>query len=91
MTTFKAVEFKSETVEETGRVEIYVAKDLKTAVQSCLYTKRLVDGRAYVGPTGAVVHVGKLSYSVVKEKKRGEEEKATTNACSVEQMAGACG
>ena len=56
--SFRASEFDVETGEPTGRVEYYQADTIHDAVESVLYTRQLSNGRAEVGPTGRVVHVG---------------------------------
>lgn len=48
-------EFDITSLEKTGRREGYLAPDRKTAIQMCLYTKRLADGKAQLGPTGVVI------------------------------------
>jgi hypothetical protein len=42
----------------TGQQLIFLAETRKEAVASCLYTERLTNGAAFVGPTGYVVHSG---------------------------------
>jgi hypothetical protein len=63
MAEFIAREFDAEG-QETGTEEVYLASDLNTAVGHLLYTRRLSNGRAYVGPTGRVVHVGGSSWAI---------------------------
>lgn len=63
--SFIAVEMDPNTGRETGRVETYMAETAKGAAQSLLYTKRLKDGRARLGPTGLVVFTKGKAWSVV--------------------------
>jgi hypothetical protein len=44
--------------EPTGKEYGYFAKSRSEAVSHCLYTERLSNGSAYVGPTGFVVYSG---------------------------------
>lgn len=70
MPTFTAIEFNS-ALQETGRAEVYIANDSPEAARHCLYTKRLKNGRATLGPTGRVVHMPDGSqWVVVKERER---------------------
>ena len=56
MKTYSAIHHCLSTLEPTGRVETYMADSLRDAVQSVLYTRRLSDGGAAVGPNGLVVY-----------------------------------
>lgn len=40
----------------TGVVETYLAASVEQAVESLLYTRRLSDGKAFIGPTGRAVY-----------------------------------
>lgn len=51
------VEYNKE-MNETGRQLVFLADNITTAVQSCLYTLKLKNGNAHVGPTGRVVYDG---------------------------------
>lgn len=68
-TTFKATEFDTTTMQPTGRVEVYMvetAEPVEQAVKSCLYTRKLKDGRAFIGPSGRTVFAGNRCYSITK-------------------------
>lgn len=64
-----AYEFETETCRLTGRTEYYMAANRKDAVAKVLYSKRLHNGYARVGPTGRVVCDGRYSYVVVRDKR----------------------
>jgi hypothetical protein len=64
--TFKATEFQNN--EATGRVEIYSAANFNEALGNLLYTRRLTNGNAFVGPTGRVVHAGSKCYTLTPGK-----------------------
>jgi hypothetical protein len=64
---FKASEYNND-IEKTGNEEIYSAENIDEAVQKCLYTKRLRDASAFVGPSGRVVHTRHRSWAVTTEK-----------------------
>lgn len=50
----------------TGRVDTYLAYDIEDAVRRVLYCCRLTNVRAFVGPTGRVVHASNVSWVVVR-------------------------
>jgi hypothetical protein len=68
MPTFKATEFKvnDEAIEPTGRVEIYQAETPDEAVEHCLYTRKLANGNAFVGPSKRVVHDGATQWAITR-------------------------
>lgn len=70
MPVFKAVEFIADTVQETGNVEIYDAESREEAVDKCLYTKRLSDGNACIGPSGYVVRTQAFAWAIVQPRFR---------------------
>ena len=65
---YRATEFDLNTMKQTGRTEHYLADGLTQAVNSCLYTHRLHNGNAKLGPAGLVVFCGGLAYSITPEK-----------------------
>jgi hypothetical protein len=67
-TQYQATEFNRATCEPTGRTETYFAGSLLAAVDSLLYTKRVSNGGAFIGPTGRCVYAGALSYAIVPVK-----------------------
>jgi len=70
MPNFTATEFIPSTCEPTGRIETYTAPTKPAAVASVLYTKKLSDGRAHLGPTGLVVYANGKGYVITTEKVR---------------------
>jgi len=56
----------------TGLVEIYQADTQKEAAKKCLYTRRLADGNAYLGPSGYVIYSQGSCWIVTPEKKGRE-------------------
>ena len=64
---FRATEFNND-IEKTGNEEIFDADDVHKAVEKVLYTRRLKDGNAFVGPSGRVVHTVGKSWAVTREK-----------------------
>ena len=69
MRTFLATEY-NEAIERTGHVGIHLADTIDEAVQQVLYTARLKNGAATIGPTGRVVHTGRGTALVVTEEGR---------------------
>lgn len=65
---FRVAQFNPTTCAHTGVVETYYATSPEVAVQRVLYTRRLADGRARVGPTGRVVYGGGFGYTVIRAK-----------------------
>lgn len=61
--TFNATEFENN--EATGLVEVYTAPDFQRALAKLLYTRRLSNGNAFVGPSGRVVHSGSKCYTLI--------------------------
>ena len=70
MPGFLAKEFETESMRETGVVETYLADSATEAAQSLLYTKRLSNKNAVLGPTKRCVYVGSKCWAVVPEGKR---------------------
>ena len=65
---FCAIEYHiGDVLEPTGRREIYSAPTLADAVELCLYTKRLANGRAVKGASGRTVLCGSTGYTIVQE------------------------
>lgn len=64
MNEYIAYEF-DENWNPTGRELLFLADTIGDAVGHCLYTARLHNGHAFIGPSGRVVHDGKLAYSIV--------------------------
>ena len=52
----------------TGNVEVYTADTFEAAVASCLYTRHLTNGNAFVGPSGRVIHSGSKCYTITPGK-----------------------
>jgi hypothetical protein len=50
--------FEYEGDVDTGRRLTYQGDNVDAAVANCLYTERLTNGNAFVGPTKRVVHSG---------------------------------
>lgn len=70
MPMFRAHEFVAESCEETGTVLFFDGTSREDAVSKCLYTLRLKNAHACVGPSGGVVYDGfGKGYSVVPDKK----------------------
>jgi hypothetical protein len=63
---FRAFEYDRQTMQATGRIEFYHASDIATAVANLLYSKRLSNGAAKIGPTGRAVYSGNFCYSVTR-------------------------
>ena len=77
MASYIAAEFDPETLQPTGRTEVYLADNPGEAVAGCLYTKSLADGKARLGPTRRVVYasvpgVGFRGYAITPEGWGGE-------------------
>ncbi len=53
----------------TGRTFYFLAHTLEEAVRHCLYTEKLKNGEAFVGPTGLVVHSGDRLVALVKKER----------------------
>lgn len=71
MPSFIATEFEiGPEIKPTGNAEVYLADDAKSAAKSCLYTKQLSDGRAYMGPTGLCVYSKGKGWTVTPEKRQ---------------------
>lgn len=68
--TYLAHEMDVATCEPTGRVLHYSAETIDEAVASVLYTARLKNGKANVGPTGRVVYAGPTAFTVIKQKEK---------------------
>jgi hypothetical protein len=68
--SFTATEYTvtEHAIAETGCVEWYSADTIDEAVRKCLYTKQLSNGKAFVGPTGRVVHCGEHQWCVMRAK-----------------------
>lgn len=67
---FRAHEFDAKTCEETGTILFFDGANRADVVSKCLYTCRLKNGNAFVGPTGGVIYDGSgKGYSVVPDKK----------------------
>lgn len=64
LSTYQAHEYDAQTMMPTGRVEHYMAVNHAQAVQNVLYTRRLKDGNAFVGPSGGVVYSQGKAYAV---------------------------
>jgi hypothetical protein len=62
--TYAATEFDRRTMKPTGHVEYYAADDIDAAVAKVLYTRRLSNGAAFIGPSGRCVYSSGLCYSV---------------------------
>ena len=67
--TFSATEFSitSSAIKPTGKTIYLTADSQQEATKALLYTLSL-KGKAYIGPSGRVVHSGKLSYSITEDK-----------------------
>jgi hypothetical protein len=65
---FHVAEFNRNTCEHTGREETYQSPDIASAVQSVLYTRKLANGGAFIGPSGRVVYAGEFGYSVIQPR-----------------------
>jgi hypothetical protein len=70
---FRAVEWEvsptGEFLRETGTVRYHQCPTAKDAVDSVLYTARLKDGSARVGPSGRVVYTNGRAYAIVPDKR----------------------
>jgi hypothetical protein len=66
--SFRAYEFEKDAMAMTGAVEHYTAETIDEAVQKLLYTKKLRDGDAFIGPSGRSVYTGNRAWSVVEER-----------------------
>lgn len=66
--TFRVVEFVDKNCEMTGRVELYLAPTIEKAVKMVHYTKRLVYGKAKIGPSKRVVYAGEFAYTIHEKK-----------------------
>ena len=55
---FTATEFDANTCEATGRTALYIAESIEKAVSNVLYTMRLENRNAKIGPTKRVVYDG---------------------------------
>lgn len=65
MKTFDAAQFDKDTLTMTGVHETYLANDLPEAVRKLLYTRKLSNGSAKLGPSGQVVYSGQFGWSIV--------------------------
>jgi hypothetical protein len=72
MITYDAFEFNADSMEETGVIETYQANNIFQAVEKCLYTHSLKNGKTFIGPTGRVVYCGNLFYSIVPARAKLE-------------------
>lgn len=63
-----ATEFVRETMAPTGTTEIYTGDTIQDCVANCLYTRRLANKRAFIGPTGRVVYSHGFAYTITPEK-----------------------
>lgn len=68
MKAFKADEFDLTTMEPTGNQEIYLAESAEDAAKKCLYTRRLVNGHANIGPSKRVVYDGRRAWAITTAK-----------------------
>lgn len=69
---FNATEFNigEKEIAPTGTVLTFMADTLAEAVEHCLYTLRLKNAKAKVGPTGRCVHNGfGQSYALTPAKR----------------------
>jgi len=58
MNSYQAFEYDTNTLEQTGRTLTFLGNDDEHAIRSALYTARLTNGAAKLGPTGRVVYLG---------------------------------
>lgn len=67
MKSYKGIEatVSTEAIVPTGRVLVFLANDYQEAAAHCLYTERLKNGNAKIGPTGRVVHSGNRCIAIV--------------------------
>ena len=55
-----------EAIVTIGEVETYIADSREQAVQQCLYTRRLANGKSAIGPTGYTVISGGYGWAIVQ-------------------------
>ncbi len=68
MKAFKADEFDLATMTPTGSQEIYLAESAEDAAKKCLYTRRLRNGNASLGPSKRVVYDGRTAWTLTTAK-----------------------
>ncbi len=65
---FIATEYVKNNYEPTGTTEIYQANTVQDAVLKCLYTRKLSNGNAKLGPSGRVIHSNNSLWTVTTNK-----------------------
>ena len=63
---FKVTEFERNTMKPTGVTEQYSAEDIHEAARNVLYTKKLVNDKAFIGPSGRTVFCGSFCYAITE-------------------------
>jgi len=70
MQTFIITEYSAETIESTGYTALHIAASYSDAVKQVLYTAKIKNGNAFIGPTKRVIHTGFGTCLVVNKMRR---------------------